>query len=270
MTGVGTRTARALARLAPVAFLATGACVATRNDFRVLQQDLAVMRAESAQRDSAQARQVQELLSRLVVVNDSLQHLSARLVRFQGDALGAHVKTQEMLIQVQELTGASQRVIRELRASLEESREAMPLPATPGAPADSTRPPATATGPGPTQLFEMANAQLRRGSYGAAREGFAQLLGQYPQSDLAPDAQYYVAETYAAEQKVAAADSAYRLVPERWPNAPRAATALYKLGMSLAKQGRRPEARAAFDEVVRRYPRSDEAALARERVRELQ
>ena len=272
MTGVGTRTARALARLAPVAFLATGACVATRNDFRVLQQDLAVMRAESAQRDSAQARQVQELLSRLVVVNDSLQHLSARLVRFQGDALGAHVKTQEMLIQVQELTGASQRVIRELRASLEESREAMPMPATPasGAPADSARPPAAASGPGPTQLFEMANAQLRRGSYGAAREGFAQLLGQYPQSDLAPDAQYYVAETYAAEQKVAAADSAYRLVPERWPNAPRAATALYKLGISLAKQGRRPEARSAFDEVVRRYPRSDEAALARERVRELQ
>ena len=271
MSRVGTRTARALARLAPVAFLATGACLATRNDFRVLQQDLAVMRAEAAQRDTAQARQVQELLARLVVVNDSLRQVSARLVKFQGDALGEHQKTQEMLIQVQELTGASQRVIRELRASLEESRENLPVAApAPMAPGDTTRPPVATTGPGPTQLFELANAQLRRGSTGAAREGFQQLLTQYPQSDLAADAQYYVAETYAAERQPAAADSAYRLVPERWPNAPRAATALYKLGLSLQRQGRRAEARAALEEVVRRYPRSDEANLARERVRELQ
>ena len=292
MPRAGTRASRALAALAPVAFLATGACVATRTDIRVLQQDLAVMRAESAQRDSAQARQVEQLLARLVTVNDSLLQLSARLVRFQGDALEDHVKIQEQLIQVQSLTGQSQRVIRELRASLEEAREnpavapaATPAPsATPGdtgarpagvapgttAGAQVTPAAPTATGPGPTQLFELANAQLRRGSTGAAREGFQQLLVQYPQSDLAPDAQYYVAETLAAENQSAAADSAYRLVPERWPNAPRAATALYKLGLSLERQGRRAEARAALDDVVRRYPRSDEAVLARERVRTLQ
>jgi tol-pal system protein YbgF len=273
------RTIRALARFAPVAFLATGACVATRNDVRILQQDLAVMRTESAQRDSARARRLEDLLAQLGRGNDSLSAVSQRLLRFQGEALGDTKRIQEMLIQVQELTGQSQRVIRELRADLEQAAETggglQPSPSTsapsaPPTPGDTTAAaPRPATGPGPTQLYEQATAQLRRGSTGAARDGFQQLLARFPQSDLAPDAQFYVGETFAAEQKGAQADSTYRLVAERWPNAPRTAQALYKLGLSLQRQGRRAEARAALEDVVRRFPRSDEAQLARDRLTEL-
>lgn len=266
------RTLRVLARFAPVAFLATGACVATRNDVRILQQDLSVMRAEAAQRDSARARRLEELLSVLARSNDSLATVSQRLLRFQGEALGDTKKIQEMLIQVQELTGQSQRVIRELRSDLEQRAEeaaaAAASAATPPAPGDTTaaRPPA---GPGPTQLYEQATAQLRRGSTGAARDAFGELLARYPQSDLAAEAQYYIAETFAAERKTAEADSTYRVVATRWPNAPRTASALYKLGLSLERQGKRAEARAALEDVMRRFPRSDEAQLARERLQEL-
>ena len=139
------RAFRVLARLAPVAFLATGACVATRNDVRILQQDLSVMRAEAAQRDSARARRLDELLTALARSNDSLAAVGQKLVRFQGEALGDTKKIQEMLIQVQELTGQSQRVIRELRADLEQRAEdAANAPpsagaASPSAPGDSTR-----------------------------------------------------------------------------------------------------------------------------------
>jgi tol-pal system protein YbgF len=272
------RTLRMLARLAPVAFVATGACVATRNDVRILQQDLSVMRTEAAQRDSARARRLDELLTALGRSNDSLAAVSQKIVRFQGEALGDTKKIQELLIQVQELTGQSQRVIRELRADLEQRAEdaanapppanAAPGTTTPPLVRDTTvaRPP---VGPGPTQLYEQATAQLRRGSTGAARDAFGELLTRYPQSDLAADAQYYVAETFAAERKTVEADSAYRVVATRWPNAPRTASALYKLGLSLERQGRRAEARAALDDVVKRFPRSDEAQLARERLQEL-
>lgn len=291
------RTFRALARFAPVAFLATGACLATRNDVRILQQDLAVMRTETAQRDSARARRLEELLAQLTRGSDSLSAVSQRLMRFQGEALGDTKKIQEMLIQVQELTGQNQRVVRELRADLEQRAEEAglqppgaapvgpPAAGTPPSGAPQTTQPAgtpagtqpaardtaarPAVGPGPTQLYEQATAQLRRGSTGAARDGFQQLLTRYPQSDLAPDAQFYVAETFATERKVPQADSTYRLVAERWPNAPRTAQALYKLGLSLERQGRRAEARAALEDVVKRFPRSDEAQLARERLPEI-
>jgi tol-pal system protein YbgF len=252
---------RLAARLAPVAFLATGACVASRNDVRVLQQDLSVMRVERAQADSARDRQLAQLVASLTHVNDSLVAVSGRMTRFQGDALGNMVKIQEQLIQVQELTGQSQRVIRELRSELEQ--RAQDVAAATG---DTTR---AQAGPGPTQLYELASGQLRRNSYGAAREGFQQLLTQYPTSDLAPDAQFFVAESFAAESQTASADSAYRLVAEKYPNSPRSATALYKLGLSLARQGNTAGARAALDDVVKRYPRSDEAELARERLRTL-
>ena len=228
MTSFRRRTIRARARFAPVAFLATGACVATRNDVRILQQDLSVMRAEAAQRDSARDRRLQELLTLLARSNDSLATVSQRLMRFQGDALGDTKKIQEMIIQVQELTGQSQRVIRELRSDLEQRAEdaanaAAAVPPAPGDTTTRTPPP----GPGPTQLYEQATAQLRRGSTGAARDAFAQLLTRYPQSDLAPDAQYYVAETFATEKKLVEADSSSRVVATRWPYAPRTACALY-------------------------------------------
>jgi TolA-binding protein len=66
---------------------------------------------------------------------------------------------------------------------------------------------------------------------------------------------------------VAAADSTYLQVVERYPTATRAATALYKHALVLQQGGRAGEARAAFQDVISRYPRSDEAALARDRVR---
>jgi tol-pal system protein YbgF len=277
---------RALARLAPVAFLATGACVATRNDVRILQQDLAVMRAEAAQRDSARARRLEDLLASLTRGNDSLAAISTRLVRFQGDALGGNVKVMEQLIQIQALTGQSQQVIRQLRADLEQRAEeqaaqqatlqASPAPQVPApagsptgtpAPTDSARPPvAPPAGPGPALLYEQATAQLRRGSTGAARDGFQELLARHPQSDLAADAQFYIGEILSTERKTVAADSVYRLVATRWPNAPRTATALYRLGLSLERQGNKADARSAFDEVVRRFPRSDEAELVRDRL----
>lgn len=281
MLPIRRRIVRTLARLAPVAFLATGACVATRNDVRILQQDLAVMRAESAQRDSVRARRLEEMLATLTRSTDSLNALSRRMVGFQGEALGDTKKIQEMLIQVQELTGQSQRVIRELRADLEQQQEnaaSAPPAGAAGQPATGTTPaagdttartatPPAPTGPGPTQLYEQATAQFRRGANGAARDGFQQLLARFPQSDLAPDAQYWIGETFAAEKKAPQADSAYRLVAANWPNATRTASALYKLGLSLERQGKRAEARAAFDDIVKRFPRSDEAELARDRLR---
>ena len=115
----------------------------------------------------------------------------------------------------------------------------------------------------------MATEQYRRGSYASARAGFQELLRRYPTADVAADAQYYLAETYAGEKKAAAADTAYAAVVTRYPQSSRAPTALYKRARARLAAGRRDEARTLFEDVARRYPRSDEAALAREQLREL-
>ena len=249
--------------------LATTACMASRQDMRVLQGDLLTLRIESARADSARARQLAAVTRALSAVGDSLRAVSDRAQRFQGDTRGDLRAIQQQLLQVQELTGQSQRRLQELRAEMEAKAQAPVVPVAPSGvlPRDSVVPPAAAATPGPTQLYELAFDQLRRGSYGAARSAFEELLRVYPTSELAPDAQLNVAETHAAEGSAAAADSAFAAVVARYPRSPRAPTALYKMALSQARRGRRADARAAMDRVVREYPASDEADLAREWLR---
>ena len=73
--------------------------------------------------------------------------------------------------------------------------------------------------PGPATLYKLACDQMSRGSHGTAGQGFQDLLTQYPTSDLAPDAQYYIGESLAAEGNSAAADSVFNLVVTTYPRA---------------------------------------------------
>ncbi|GAC1515809.1 MAG: cell division protein CpoB [Gemmatimonadaceae bacterium] len=272
-------------RLAPAVALAVGACVATKDDVRILQNDLRVMRTEQALADSLRRARLDEILIHVVRTQDSVRVVSTRVARMQGDLRGDLYGIGQQLIQVQELTGQSQRRLQELRASLDaRGPETVPSPASPSVPQVRNSPapplppagasppsePSTAPAPGPNQLFQLSLEQLRRGSSGAARLGFQDLLRQYPTADIAGDAQFYIAESYAVEGNSAGADSAYAQVVSRFPHSSRAPTALYKRAVAQQGAGRGQAARVAFEQVIRQYPRSDEAVLARERLRALQ
>lgn len=286
--------------IALAAGTAVGAC-ATRSDVQILQSDLRVMRIEANQADSVRRAQLDAVIKGLSLTQDSLRSMHAQLFKFQGDVRGELYSLGQQLIQVQELTGQSQRRLQELRASMEQRA---PDPASPsGAVSPSTSAPSTvpsapaqppaqsqpgskaATGaaptavpgaggvdastPGPNQLFQLSLDQLRRGSAAAARAGFQDLVRQYPTADVAPEAQYYIAQSYETEGNIASADSAYALVVSKYPQSARAPSALYKRALALQAQGKIQAARAALDLVVRTYPRSDEAVLARDRLRTL-
>lgn len=258
-------------RLVPPAAL-LAAC-ATPADVRLVRDDLRAMRAEASRADSARDAQLARVIATLDSVSDSLAATSGRLTRLQGDVRGDLYQVGQQLIQIQELTGQSQRRLQELRSSLEQRNQELqsaPPPssgtAAPGPP--STGPASAApAGPGPNQLFQLSLDQLRRGSAATARAGFQELLRQYPSADVAPDAQFYLAEALSAEGNAAAADTAYAAVVAQWPESPRAPTALYKRALALEARGNNTAARAALNLIVQRYARSDEAALARDRLR---
>jgi len=287
----------------PAVILAAGACFATREDVRLLQTQLQQYQAQAAQSDSTRKAQLDRVIEQLGLVGDSLGDLGTRMAKFQGDVEGSVYSMGQQLIQIQELTGQSQRRLQELRAGLEVQRGtfSQPPPGTPSQPiagqpgqpggttpgvasgVDSGRTAATvpavtagtatpgggAGTPGPNELYQLALDQLRRGSTGAARSALTDLLKQYPNADVAPDAQFYVADSYDREGNTAAADSVYQLVVQRYPSSERAPTALYKHGLTLVTAGKVQAARAALQQVVSKYPRSDEAVLAKDRLRTL-
>jgi tol-pal system protein YbgF len=260
-----------LRAILPVALLATGACFATRSDVRILQGDLLTMRQEAARADSARARQIAQVIAVIGVVNDSLSNTGARLASYQGENRGEFRAIGQQMLQLQELVGQSQVVIQRLRAENEaRMQQQMTAPVTPVVTStDSTQPQPTPAqvNPGPNQLYQDGLAQARRGSYGTAQAAFEELLRLYPSSDLAPDAQYFLAEAYEYDGKSEKADTAFLAVASQFPKATKAPTALYKVGLSLARRGRKADARAMMDRVVREYPRTDAAELAAEWLR---
>jgi tol-pal system protein YbgF len=259
----------ALRRLAPVALLATGACFATREDVQLLRNDMAGMRAEAARADTAQQREFNQVIAALGVVQDSLGLISSRMLKMQGDVRGDLYSMGQQLIQIQELTGQSQRRLQELRSSLDQRNQNFLQPDSGMGVRDSTGAAAPTGGPGPNEIFELSLDQLRRGSSGAAITGFQTLLQQYPTADIAPDAQFYLGEAYRADGKAAEADSAYAVVVEKYPDSQRAPTALYKRALYMESQGNLTGARAALNRLIQKYPRSDEAGLARDHLRSM-
>jgi len=259
---------------APAVMMTAGACLATQQDLRVVQGDVVAVRDEfrrlqSAERtrDSLRAVSLDSALAQIALLlratNDTVRGISTMVIRLRGDVREDLQNVRAQLIAIQELTGQSQRRIQELRADLES--DAIEKSSAPIAGAatgrDTARAPAPAT-PGPAQLYQMGQDQLRRGSGASARSAFAALLAQYPRSDLAADALYGMAEAFTAEGNAAAADSAYGQVVARYPNSDRAPTALYKRATALRVAGKGDSARELYRQIIQRYPRSEAAVLS--------
>jgi tol-pal system protein YbgF len=264
--------------LVPAMIFVAGGCFATRGDMQILQNDLASLRAQNQQADSIHRVQLDHVIGQLAAANDSLSLLSTRTTRSLGDVRGDLYSINQQLIQIQQLTGQSQTNLQKLRAQLEERASELgpsgAAPTTPGptptavSPTDTSRA-AAAAGPGPHELFQLALDQLHRGSTQAARDAFQDLLQKYPNADIAPDAQFYLAEADEQGGQMAAADSGYQLVVARYPASARAPTALYKHAVMLEASGKTDAAKTAFQDVVNKYPQSDEAVLAKDRLQEL-
>ena len=117
-------------------------------------------------------------------------------------------------------------------------------------------------------MYEASLAQLRRGSLSTARLGLREMLRAHPGSERAPDALYFIGQSYASENPDSAA-AYYAQVAEQYPQSPRAASAVYNLGLLAERRRDTARAKEAFQRVVQSYPQSDEAALARDRLKAL-
>ncbi len=250
--------------------LAAAAC-ATKSDvvdLRVaIQTDIAALQA----RQDSLATQIQQLRTEL------LEAISTQEQRtlVGGSELQRQLEDmRQMLSQLQELSGQNQRWLLELqevsRRSGGGSGQVGPGAADGGAPAGGDAGGDRGQGGDtPAQLYEVSLEQYRRGSYETARTGFDEFLAEYPTHALAPDAQYYKAETFAQAGQADPALREFARVLELYPTSRRAPTALYRSGVIEVERGRSDDAVLFFQRIVQGYPDSDEAKLAENQLRTL-
>jgi tol-pal system protein YbgF len=240
---------------------------ASKGDVQAVQSEVILLKAESSRRDSARAAQLAQVLQLQQRIMDSLTASRRAMAQLKGDLATDLYNIQQQLVQLQELTGQSQQRLTELHTQLEaRGAEIQSGGVTPPDSAQPANP--TAAAASADQMYEASLAQLRRGSTSTARLGLREMLRVYPTSPRAPDALYFIGQSFASENPDSAA-AYYSQVVDRYATSPRAASALYNLGLLAERRKDTAKAKDAYQRVVQKYPQSDEAALARDRLKAL-
>jgi tol-pal system protein YbgF len=200
-----------------------------------------------------------------VLTNQSLLELAQRIDALQADL--RTIRGEVELLQNQTEGGKNQS--RNLYGDLEKRLAALEtLGGVGGASAGGAAAPPVSGG-SEQATYDAAMAALRGGNYDKAAGAFREVVTNYPTGDLAPNAQFWIGESYYTKGDLESAITAYRKVLSDWPQSRKAPDAMVKLGFSLSDLKRNGEARDMLQDVVRKYPGTPAAQLAADRLKRL-
>lgn len=112
-------------------------------------------------------------------------------------------------------------------------------------------------------LFDAGVNAYNARKYEEAQRSFTDFLKNYKDHNLAPEAQYYLAECYFQRNQFADAALAYDTVIKKYPKSSRAPGAYLKQGISFSKLNQGAAAKARMQELIKKFPNSPEAARAK-------
>ncbi|MBI2503679.1 MAG: tol-pal system protein YbgF [Candidatus Latescibacteria bacterium] len=216
-------------------------------------------------------------LSRKVVALDSL--LRAREAEDERRWIEESTDGDELKKQVQQVQARLDDVARRL-ADLAKDLEAVRLssgskgrpaagrPAA-AAPADAGKDPQPLLLADPQELYNLAFKDMEAGNYALAITEFSQVLDNFPQSEVADNACYWLGECYYAQKDFPKAAEVFQRLVKDYSKGDKVPGALLKLGYALAEQKEQAKAAASLREVVEKYPDSSEAKLAKEKLKAL-
>jgi len=114
--------------------------------------------------------------------------------------------------------------------------------------------------------YQAALELLRQGRYPQAEAAFKQFLADFPDSDLADNGHYWLAETHYVNREFEAALAGFQRVIESFPNSRKVPDALLKAGFCEYELQRWADARRSLEAVVEQFPDSTAARLASQRL----
>lgn len=117
--------------------------------------------------------------------------------------------------------------------------------------------------------YDRAFRALREQRYADAAEGFSAFLDRFPESSYAPNALYWLAETYYVTRDFETALRFFDQLRERFPGSNKDGDALLKVGFSHFELRQWTEARAALEQVRSQHGGTTLARLAESRLRDM-
>jgi tol-pal system protein YbgF len=117
--------------------------------------------------------------------------------------------------------------------------------------------------------YDSAFDALKNGQYAEAARRFQGFLAQYPNGDYAPNAQYWLGESYYVTQNYQIALDSFERLLAQFPASNKAPDALLKVGYCHYELRNWAQAEDALNRAMRQYPDTTVARLAQGRLRAL-
>ena len=157
--------------------------------------------------------------------------------------------------------------IRKLEEAREQQAAAAAADAAAGAQAGQQgASPAESQQAGEMRAYQAALDQFKLGNYPLAVSAMQGFLVTYPNSTLAPNAQYWIGMAHSGQRDYKNAIAAQRKLLASWPESEKAPDALLSIASSQETMGDRRNAQKTLEEVIQRYPKSSAAASAKQRL----
>lgn len=117
--------------------------------------------------------------------------------------------------------------------------------------------------------YQSAFDTLKSGQYVESARQFQDFLARYPDGTYAPNALYWLGESYYATRNFPMAETQFRELLARYPTHDKAAGGLLKVGLSQYGEGKVDQAQQTLESVVAQYPGSDAARTAQDRLQSI-
>ena len=218
-----------------------------------LQKSMQDVQANSGARLDTMSTQVQGLSDNLEEIKSRLGKLNQQLVDLQNT-----VQSLDAKISGGGSTAPSTGVSNPGGASSQPS----------GGSAAPTGAPAGAA-PSADTLYSNGLRDITSGKYDLARQEFQDYLKYYGDTELAPNAQFYLGEIAYKQKQYDQAVTEFDKVLTVYPKSFKIQPAHLRKGMALIELGQKTQGVRELRDVVKRYPNSEEDRLARAKLKEL-
>ena len=128
---------------------------------------------------------------------------------------------------------------------------------------------AQAQAPPPDVLYNNGLRDYNGAKNDLAIQEFSDYIKFYPNTDLAGNAYFYLAEIQYKQGNFQQAVQNYDQVLQNFPSGSKAASAQLKKGFALIELGKQDDGVRELRHLIQRYPHSNEALQARDRLRKL-
>lgn len=199
-----------------------------------------------------------ELLNKTTQMQDEIRLLRASIEQLQNDFDQARKSSREQYIDMDSRVNAIENPNAVDKPKPDATKPTNAAPASAAASADEK------------QAYQLAyNSLIKQGDAVAASRLFQDFLQAYPNGKLAPNAWYWLGESYYLTQSYALALKSFSILNQQYPGSSKAADADLKIAYSHIEMKDIDTGKKELEQIIVKYPNSPVADLARGRLRGL-